>query len=168
MKIKRIAVIGICAAGKSVFGRELARRIGLPLFHMDNLFWKGKWEAIPEEEYLAKEQELIQQDEWIIEGYVDEKEAERLKLADLILYLDYSGIRVFSRVIRRWWKHRRVARPELHEEALDSMSIRDLWVALMRLERPGIEAALQRVDQSKVIRFHSPKELQRFIDTMVS
>ncbi|MDP3727617.1 MAG: hypothetical protein Q8R35_03190 [bacterium] len=165
MRIKKIAVIGICASGKSVFGRELAKRTGLPLFHMDNLFWRGKWEAVPEEEYLRKEQELLRNDEWIIEGYVDEKEAERLKFADLILYLDYSGVRVFWRTIRRWLKHRRVARPELHKEAFDSISIRDLWVALMRLERPAIEAALRKVDQSKVVRFHSPGELKKFVDT---
>lgn len=166
-KVKKVAVIGICASGKSVFGRELAERAGLPLFHMDNLYWRGKWEAVPEREYLEKEKELIKKDEWIIEGYVDEKESERLKVADLVLYLDYSGIRVFWRTIRRWWKHRHVARPELHEQAVDSISLRDLWVALFRRERPGIEAALREVDQSKVVRFRSPQELQKFINTTI-
>ena len=57
---KRIAIIGVNASGKSVFARQLAERTGLPLFHMDNLFWKGSWEAVPEEGYLAEEKKLVE------------------------------------------------------------------------------------------------------------
>jgi adenylate kinase family enzyme len=167
MQAKKIAVIGINASGKSTFARELAKRTGLPLFHMDNLFWKGKWEVVPEEEYLAKERELVQKPEWIIEGYVDRKEIDRLKAADLIIYLDYSGPRIFWQTIRRWWKHRHVARPELHKDALESISFHNLRLALFRLERPEVEAALRATDQSKIMRFRSPKELQKFVDTTV-
>jgi adenylate kinase family enzyme len=164
MKPKRIAVIGINASGKSTFARELAGRTGLPLFHIDNLYWKGKWEAVPEAEYLKAEEELIKKEEWIIEGYIDEKEIDRLKRADLVIYLDYSGILVSFRVLRRWWNHRKVARPELSREALDSFSFLNLWVALMRKERPAIEGVLRQTDQAKVIRVHSPKALRKMIE----
>ena len=35
--MRRVLVIGISGAGKSTFARELARRSGLPLIHLDNL-----------------------------------------------------------------------------------------------------------------------------------
>ena len=163
MKIKKIAVVGISASGKSVFGRELEEHTGLPLFHMDNLFWRGKWESIPESEYLKEEQKLICKDKWIIEGYVDEKMSGRLELADLVIYLDYPGILCFSRVIWRWLKHRRVSRPELPKEALEELDLSFLWCVLTRSERPGIERALERVDQSKIVRVYSPRALREFM-----
>ena len=117
MSHNRISVIGISGSGKSIFSRKLAECLQLPLFHMDQLFWKGNWEAIPEAEYLVKHAELIQRPQWIIEGYVDEKMSDRLKAADLVLYLDYSGARSAWHVLRRWFMHRKESRPELPSEA---------------------------------------------------
>lgn len=165
MQAKRIAIIGISGSGKSVFARELSKRTGLPLFHMDNLFWKGEWEAVPESKYLEDEQELIKKDTWIIEGYVDEKESDRLQVADLVIYLDYPGIFCFLRVIKRWLMHRRVSRPELPKEALERLHVSFLWVVLMRKERPGIEKALELSEQKNVVRIHSPRRLHKFLET---
>ena len=37
---KKIAVIGCCGAGKSVFSRKLASVTGLPLYHLDIMYWR--------------------------------------------------------------------------------------------------------------------------------
>lgn len=160
MKINKISVIGISASGKSVFARELSKRTGLPLFHMDNLFWKGNWEAVSESKYLEEEKKLIIKNQWIIEGYVDETMSGRLQAADRIIYLDYSGIRCAFRFLKRWFMHRRASRPELPDEALDELDLSFLWRVLFRKERPGIEKALDVVDKSKVIRVYTPRSLQ--------
>src|SRR3989344_8670378 len=127
MSINRIAIIGISASGKSVLGRELSDKSGLPLVYMDQLFWKGNWEEVPEREYLKKHQEIIQQDKWIIEGYVEESMADRLKRADLIIYLDYSGLVSVLRLLRRWLMHRKQARPELPKGALEDLKHETIW-----------------------------------------
>ena len=168
MELKRIAVIGISGSGKSTYSRRLSALTGIPLYYMDQLFWKGNWELIPEEEYLKKHAELIQKDSWIIEGYVDEAMSERLKRADLIIYLDYSGWRAAWRIVKRWFMHRKVSRPELHEEALERFKLRTIWRVLRRHERIPTEAALKHIDPSKVRRFHSPKELESFTKTRFS
>ena len=166
MNRNKIAIVGISGSGKSVFGRELAKKTGLPLFHMDQFFWKGKWEEVPEEEYLTSHQELLKNDRWIIEGFVDVKMDNRVKTADLVLYLDYSGILCAWRVFRRWLKYRKESRPELPEEALERFSFKFLWRILTRKERENIEDALRGVDKSHVTRFRSPKELERFMEKM--
>lgn len=165
MSINRIAIIGISASGKSVFTRELASKIGLPLVHMDQLFWKGNWQEIPEAEYLKKHQEVIQQEKWIIEGYIEENMADRLKRADLILYLDYPGWLCALRLIWRWLKHRRAARPELPKEALESLKNKTFWKVLRRKERERIEQALILAGNPKAIRLKSPNELKKFLQT---
>ena len=108
---KKIAILGISGSGKSVFSRQLGEKLGLPVIHMDQLFWEGNWEAVPESDYLAKHEEVIKGDQWIIEGYIDAKMSNRAQAADLILYLDYSGLRCAWQVIKRWLKHRKKAAP---------------------------------------------------------
>ncbi|OGE87847.1 MAG: hypothetical protein A3J07_04005 [Candidatus Doudnabacteria bacterium RIFCSPLOWO2_02_FULL_49_13] len=161
----RIAIIGISASGKSVFGRELARKTGLPLIHMDQLFWQGNWQEVPEAEYLEKHQEIIGQDRWIIEGYIEESMADRLKRADQIVYLDYPGWLCTLRLIRRWFIHRRSARSELPKEALEKFKYDTFWKILLRKERIRIEQALRLAGNPATIRFKSPHELNEFLQS---
>ena len=160
----KIAIIGISASGKSVLGRELAIKTGLPLIHMDNLFWKGNWQEIPEAEYLQKHQEIIQQDKWIIEGYIDEKMADRLRRADLIIYLDYPGWLCALRLIQRWFSHRQQARPELPKEALEKFKYDTFWKVLTRKERIPTEKAVAMAGNRNIVRIKSPQGLRKFLE----
>jgi adenylate kinase family enzyme len=161
--INRIAIIGISASGKSIFARELAAKTGLPLVHMDQLFWQGNWQEVPETEYLKKHQEIIEQEQWIIEGYIEESMVERLKRAELILYLDYPGWLCALRLVRRWLKHRRRARPELPKEALEDLKHETLWKVLTQKERIRIEQALRLAGSAKTIRLKSPKDIREYM-----
>jgi hypothetical protein len=135
---------------------------------MDRLFWRGRWEAVPEGDYVAAQRALLADDSWIIEGYIDPALADRARAADLIVYLDVSGARCAWRVLKRWWRHRRVARPELPPEALERLSPRFLWVVLTRAERPAIEASLAGVDASKIRRVRTSRALRRLAESRLS
>lgn len=163
MEYKRIALIGISASGKSTASRVIAPKTQLPLFHMDQLFWRGNCEDVPEEEYLEKHKLLIAQDEWVIEGYIDEKMSDRLKRADLILYLDYSGVRCVYQLIQRWLTHRNESRPELALEALEKFSWSFLWLVLTRGERPRIEQAIKEAKPNELKRFAAPGQFKEFL-----
>ncbi|MCC7267658.1 MAG: hypothetical protein IT546_10015 [Caulobacteraceae bacterium] len=157
---RRIAVVGISGSGKSTYARELARRTGLPLHHMDALFWRGAWEPVPEAEYLAAHERLTAGADWIIEGYVDGAMTSRLRRADQVIHLDYRGPLCAWRVLRRWIAHRRTSRPELPPGARERLSLSFLLLVLRRAERPAIEAALQGVDPAKILRVTSPRQLE--------
>ena len=43
--MQRILVIGSPGAGKSTLSHQLAERTGLPLHHLDQLFWLSGWVA---------------------------------------------------------------------------------------------------------------------------
>ncbi|HAO65053.1 TPA: hypothetical protein DCQ44_03685 [Candidatus Taylorbacteria bacterium] len=158
--MNKIAIIGISGSGKTTLSRRLAEKTHLPLFHMDRLFWRGNWQAVPEAEYWLQHQELLTNDKWIIEGYVDEKMSDRLQKADQIIYLDYPGIFCAWRLILRWLKHRKVSRPEMTKEALDEFLPKFWWMVLWRGERNDIELALKHIDRQKVMRTRSPRELE--------
>jgi len=166
VQYKKIAILGITGAGKSTLSRRLAAKTGLPLFHMDSLFWKGNWEEVPEEEYLRKHADILAtNDSWIIEGWINPKMAERLAQADLVIYLDYPGVRAALRYVDRWLKHRKVARPELPEESRERFKWRRLFLLLSRGERPDIEDSLSFAgDMKKIVRLLSPSETERFLN----
>ena len=163
MDYKRIAIIGISASGKSTASRILASKTRLPLFHMDQLFWRESGEDVPEEEYLEKHAVLTAYEEWIIEGYVDEKMSERLKRADLVLYLDYSRWRCSIQLMRRWLTRPQARRFELVPEALEKFSARFLWRVFSRGERPRIEKAIQVAHPIVMHRFSTPGEFKKFL-----
>lgn len=133
---------------------------------MDQLFWKGKWEAVPEEEYLKSHEELIKKEDWIIEGYIEPRMANRLKLADKIIYLDFSGLRCVWRLIKRHFMHRKESRPELPKEAVEgALEGTYLWTVLTRKERPEIESSLKGIPLDKIKRLKTPSELKAFMNS---
>lgn len=167
MGVNKIAILGITGAGKSTLSRRIAERTGLPLFHMDALFWKKGWTEVPAEEYLKEHAEILQNNSrWIIEGWLNPPMGNRLAQADLIVYLDYPGWLCALHYVERWMKHRKVARPELPEDSLDQFKWRRFFLVLFRWERPEIEASLAYAsDPSKIVRFKTPNELEEYLKT---
>ena len=161
--MNKIAVVGISASGKSIFARKLADKTGLPIFHMDKLFWKGNWEAVPEPEYLKEHDLLIQKDKWIIEGYIDKNMSDRLKFADMVIYLDYSGVRCAWQLIKRWVSHKKESRPELPKEAKEKPNFKFFWLVLTRGERKDVEEAIKIAKPQNLKIFHSSNQLNKFL-----
>ena len=48
--MERILVIGCPGAGKSTLSRQLGEKLGLPVIHLDRLFWKPGWVESTREE----------------------------------------------------------------------------------------------------------------------
>ena len=89
MNNKKIIVIGPSGAGKSYFSKQLANITNLPLYHLDNLFWKQDKTHITREEFDEKLFELLKQDKWIIDGDYSRTYELRIKYADTIFFLDF-------------------------------------------------------------------------------
>ena len=47
----RILVIGCPGSGKTRLARQLSEKLGLPVVHLDRLWWTGDWENVSREEF---------------------------------------------------------------------------------------------------------------------
>ena len=87
--MQKILVIGCPGAGKSTFSRALQGKIGLPLFHLDMLFWNCDKTNVSREEFDQKLSDILKQDKWIIDGNYGRTLEMRLKECDTVFLLDF-------------------------------------------------------------------------------
>jgi len=97
--MKKVIVIGCPGSGKSTFSKALQKRIGIPLFHLDQLYWNADQTPVDHAVFLARLSEVLQKSEWIIDGNYASTMEMRLQACDTVVFLDYplevclSGVR---------------------------------------------------------------------------
>lgn len=99
---QKIIVIGSPGAGKTTFAKRLATETGLPLFHLDALFWAPNWVENGAARFRASLLEVLAQDSWIIDGNYMSTMDLRLGAADAVYFIDVPFWRCTYRVITRW------------------------------------------------------------------
>lgn len=164
MSLDRIAVVGISGSGKTTFARKLAARTGLPLFHGDQLEWQMNWITRPAAEIEALQRSWIEQPHWIIEGWIDVDRIERLKIADVVVDLDYASALCTWRVFLRMLRGNR--RSEMPAGCVDKFNWRFLKNIFWKMERPAIEGALGASRMKKYVRLPSPRAAQAWLDSL--
>ena len=88
--MNRIAVIGCPGSGKSVLSVRLHEKTGLPLYHLDNIWWKPDRTHITRDEFDARLAEILNWDEWIIDGSYSRTFEPRIAACDTVILLDYD------------------------------------------------------------------------------
>lgn len=87
--MRRVLVIGCPGSGKSSFARALRDCTGLPLVHLDMLYWRADRTTLSQEAFDRALQAAIQGEAWIIDGHYQRTLGARLAAADTVFFLDY-------------------------------------------------------------------------------
>ena len=85
---KKVIVIGNNGSGKSYFSKKLAEITGLPLIHLDLLYWKENWTHPSREEWAEIQRKLVANEQWIIDGMHVSTLEIRFREADAVFFLD--------------------------------------------------------------------------------
>ncbi len=99
--MKRIVIVGPSSAGKSTLAVRLGKALGLPVYHLDALYWQPRWTPTPEPEWRERLGRIVATDAWIVDGNFTSSLAERLRAADTIIYLDPPRWVCLARAVKR-------------------------------------------------------------------
>ena len=86
---RRVLVIGCPGGGKSTFSRALHAATGLPLHHLDMMYWTSDRTTVTRETFLTRLQTVLDTDSWIIDGNYSSTMEQRMKTCDVVFFLDY-------------------------------------------------------------------------------
>jgi len=109
-KLKRLRILGCCAAGKSNLRKCLAEVLQLPAVEMDSIYWKPGWVMRHPDETLDLLTQRTQEDAWIVDGNfmskprdLDRSELNRWlwEKTQCVVWLDYPFWTIYLRAWRR-------------------------------------------------------------------
>ena len=168
--MQRVVVLGPGGAGKSVLAREIGRRTGLPVVHLDPLFWGEGWAPVPAQKARREFRAAIAGDRWIADGNFlwDERvdEDARLERADTVVFLDFPRRICLWRVLARLVRDHRRSRPDLPAGAYEGFDVPLLrWIcSYPKTDRPRVlELLAQLPDRVEVHRLRSPADVRAFL-----
>ena len=98
--MKKVIVIGCPGSGKSTVSRVLHNKTGIPLYHLDTMYWNADKTTVEKSVFLERLSAVLEKDEWIIDGNYGSTMELRMVACDTVIFLDYSldvcldGIRV--------------------------------------------------------------------------
>jgi len=128
--MQRVLVIGNCGSGKSTASLELARRLSLPLIHLDREFWRPGWVQPDDGAWQEQVRELVAGERWLIDGNYSNTLPLRLARADTVVWLDFPRLFCLLQVLRRVSRHHGRSREDCGRdcpERLDAAFLRWVW-----------------------------------------
>lgn len=168
--MKKILVFGRSCAGKSSTASLLGKKLHLPVFHMDKLFWLPGWVERPKPEMAVDvEKILVTHDEWVIDGNYKKVALEsRIRAADLIIILDFNPFVCTFRALRRRLLHHNKTRPDMGQgcnEKIDIKFVKFIWNYHKR-NLTQTEKVLSQYPEKTVMKFKNQRELDFWINNL--
>lgn len=165
--MKKIALIGSGGSGKSTLARELGQKLNIEVYHLDALLWKPNWTPTSKEEQIKVQNELVNKDQWIIDGNYNGTMDIRLNVADTIILVDINRVICLYRVFKRMIQYRGKSRPDMAEGVYERLEFEFLkWVwNYPKTKKPIVLKKLEQLpDDIKVIILKSPREVRDFLE----
>ncbi|MGB4594849.1 MAG: hypothetical protein WBI14_02975 [Anaerolineaceae bacterium] len=166
---QKISIIGCGGTGKSTLARQLGQITGLPVVHLDRIFWKPNWQSISREEMNHRIQEQIANPAWIIDGNYSITMPGRLEASDVVIFLDFPrGIALYNVLKRRLVYHNR-SRLDMADgckEKIDGEFLKWIW-NFNKTHRSRYYQTLA-VSGKPVVILESHRQVKRFVDSLKS
>ena len=89
LEMKKIIVIGCPGSGKSTVSRALHNKTGIPLYHLDMMYWNADKTTVDKNVFLERLFAVLEKDEWIIDGNYGSTMELRMAACDTVVFLDY-------------------------------------------------------------------------------
>ncbi|CAN5638040.1 DNA topology modulation protein [soil metagenome] len=151
--MRRLLIIGSPGSGKSKLAKELALMTGLPLIHLDQIYWRPKWIEPSKAEWRNQLHPLLATPAWIMDGNYGGSLPLRMQFADTVILLDLPASiclwRVTKRLIFSWRRNR----PDMAKDCPERFDLTFLlYVASFRRKKlPGLRATLKEFSGQTIV-----------------
>jgi adenylate kinase family enzyme len=162
--MQRIIILGSGGAGKSTLARHIGHTLSIPVIHLDQLFWQPNWQAVDRETLIARQQAIVTQPQWIMDGNYTGTLDVRLAHADTVIVLNMPRWLCLYRVLARRIKYHNQTRPDMSAGCPEQLTwefLRFIWNYPKRI--PALKDRLAALPDKHVIFLNSPAEVKAFI-----
>lgn len=159
--MKKVIIIGCPGSGKSTFGRKLRDATGLPLYHLDMMYWNEDRTTVSKEVFLKLLQDAMSKPEWIIDGNYGSTMETRLNACDTVFFLDYN-VEVCIAGVEERKGQPRSDMPWVESGATDQEFI-DFIKNYNSECRPGVMSLLEKYSSKNIIVFTSREEADKYL-----
>lgn len=164
--MRRILVIGSGGSGKTTVAKAIAAKTGIPLIHLDQIFWHAGWIPTPDPEWDRVTDELIVRDRWVMDGNYGRTLPKRIAAADTVVFLDLPRIVCTWRILKRRFRHIGGSRPDVAPGCPEQVNwefVRWVWTYPSR-RRPGILRQLEAMkNQKRVVILKNAIDVRGFL-----
>ena len=167
--MKRVMIIGCGGSGKSTLARKLGEQTGLPVIHLDQIFWSpGNWKHLERDSFDELLRQELEKPQWILDGNFDRTMLMRLEKCDTVIYLDYNRfVCIFGwlkRVITNWGKTRPDMGPNCNEK-LDLEFAKWIWT-FNKKNRKKYHEILSQQKKKEIHIFKNRRQQKKYLDTI--
>jgi adenylate kinase family enzyme len=169
--MQRILIIGSGGSGKSTLSIRLGSLLGLPVIHLDTLYWSPGWVEPDKSQWAKTVRQVIEQDSWILDGNYSGTLAERIEACDTVIFLDVSRSICVWRVLKRAINHRGRTRPDMSAgcpERLNLTFLLWIWNYPNRSRRKVLELLDRARATKNVVHLRTRRDVERFIEAPTS
>jgi adenylate kinase family enzyme len=167
--MRRIAIIGPTASGKSTLASRLSPLLDIPVYHLDALYWRPGRVPTPWDEWDESLREIVAREEWIIDGNFTRTLPERIEAADAVIFLDLPRRLCAAAVIRRRIRYRLRRAPGMpigSRPMFNRLLFHWIWTFPQDHRPLFLDFLEKHAEGRRIVILHSRREVRQFVRSL--
>lgn len=161
--MKKVIVIGCPGSGKSTFSRALHEIVGIPLYHLDMMYWNADRTTVEKSVFLERLHAVLEKDRWIVDGNYGSTMELRVKACDTVFFLDFP-LDVCLEGIRARRGKPRNDMPWIERE--EDAEFMEFVKCYDQQQKPTVLALLEKYHDKNTILFSSREQADEFLRSL--